>query len=38
MRQVKIYIKPIDPAVKPTNTKKANSDKSLGKELTSILI
>ena len=24
---------PIDPAVKPTNTKKINSDKSLGSEL-----
>ena len=29
---------PIDPAVKPTNTKNMNSDKSLGKELTIKLI
>ena len=28
------YIKPIDPAVKPTAKKKVNSSKSLGKELT----
>ena len=28
------YINPIDPAVNPTTRKKANSSKSLGKELT----
>ena len=28
------YIKPIDPAVKPTIIKKTNSLKSLGRELT----
>ena len=29
---------PIEPAVKPTNTKNINSDKSLGNELTIQLI
>ena len=29
------YIKPIDPAVNPTAKKKVNSNKSLGRELTS---
>ena len=32
------YIKPTDPAVNPTNRKKENSNKSLGKEFTSKLI
>ena len=30
----KFYINPIEPAVKPTTKKNANSDNSLGKELT----
>jgi len=30
----KNYIKPIDPAVNPTTTKNANSNRSRGKELT----
>ena len=32
------YIKPTDPAVKPTIRKNANSDKSLGNEFTIRLI
>ena len=32
------YIKPIEPAVKPTIKKKVNSDKSLGREFTIRLI
>ena len=34
MLSVYIQIKPIEPAVKPTNRKKANSHKSLGSEFT----
>ena len=30
-------MRPIDPAVNPTAKKKANSDRSLGRELTNIL-
>jgi len=36
-RNIKFYIKPIDPAVKPTAKKNENSNKSLGKELTNKL-
>ena len=35
---LKLYIKPIDPAVKPIIKKKENSAKSLGREFTIIFI